>query len=384
MNPLSSIQSRSIKTYASEHSLKGKTVALRIDVNVPLGENGTVDNGEDWRIIQTLPTIHFLVEHEAKVVLLSHIGRDPHESLKPVFEYLKEEITLGFIPSYEPSLIKEMLEHMQHGSVVMLENLRSQPGEKENNPQFLDPVMQYADLYVNDAFSVSHREHASVHGITNILPSYFGLQFIDEVTNLNKAYADTGTKTLVIGGAKFGTKLDLLEKMLPHVEYVLVGGALANVFLKARGFEVGESYVDDVDISTFVDNPKIVLPVDCVDQEGDLIAIDQVKNNDMILDIGHETETLFEQIIAHSDLVIWNGPMGKYEDGYTAGSKSVAQSLGHSQAFSISGGGDTATVILEEGMENHIDFISTAGGAMLDYLVDGSLPAIQAILNQEV
>lgn len=381
MNILSNVREKSIENYAKHHDLKGKKVVLRIDVNTSLGDNLSVDPGEDWRILKSLNTIRFLVEHEASVVLISHIGRDPHASLKPVHEYMQNHLQLGFIPSYDDELIENTLTHMQHGSVVMIENLRSNEGEKANNADFLNSIVSHCDLYVNDAFSVSHRKHASVHAITKELPSYFGLQFIDELDNLSRALESKGITTLVLGGAKFGTKLDLLEKMLPKVSYVLLGGALANVFLRERGFEIGASFADTVDISSMVHDKNIILPVDCVDQDGDLVSVDQVGKEDMILDIGHETEELFEQVIAHSDLVLWNGPMGKYEDGYTSGSLSIAKSLSHSDAFSVTGGGDTATVILEQDVQDSVDFISTGGGAMLDYLVDGSLPGIDVIIN---
>jgi len=290
---------------------------------------------------------------------------------------------LGFLPRYDRDLIENTVLHMQHGSVVMMENLRQHDGEKNNDTTFLDDLVSMCDIYVNDAFSVSHRAHASVHAITSKLPSYFGLQFCDEVNFIHKALVNKQTNTvLVLGGAKFGTKLNLLEKLLPHINYALIGGALANVFLQQRGINIGQSYVDTVDVSEMLENEKIVLPIDAVDQHGDVVPIHRVGDEGIILDIGPETEQLFEQIIGHSDTVIWNGPMGKYEDGYVAGSISIANSISHASAFSVTGGGDTATVILEEGLADRFDFISTGGGAMLDFMVDGSLPAIDELLRQ--
>jgi len=380
MNILDKVLGRSV---INLKSLEGKRILLRIDVNTPLGDNGVVDPGEDWRIIKSYQTIEYLVSRGARVILISHIGRDPKESLKPVYEFMSQHIQLGFMPRYDNELITHTIENMQHGSVVMLENLRSQIGEKNNDTDFLHTLIDLADLYVNDAFSVSHRAHASVHGITSELPSYFGLQFCDEIKHLAQAVAtDEDNQTvLVLGGAKFGTKLDLLEQLLPQIQYALVGGALANVFLRARGINIGASFADDVDVSSMIDNEKIVLPIDAVDQHGDVIYIDQVRDEDMILDIGPQTEKLFEQIIDHADTVLWNGPMGKYEDGYISGSVAVADSVAKSQAFSVTGGGDTATVILEEDLGDNFDFISTGGGAMLDFLVEGSLPAIDELLK---
>jgi len=363
--------------------LKGKKILVRIDVNTSLGKNGTVDPGEDWRIIKSYQTIDYLVDQGACVILISHIGRNPTDSLKPIYEYMAGHMTLGFLPRYDRDLIENTVLHMQHGSVVMMENLRQNDGEKNNDTTFLDDLVSMCDIYVNDAFSVSHRAHASVHAITSKLPSYFGLQFCDEVNFIHKALVNKQTNTvLVLGGAKFGTKLNLLEKLLPHINYALIGGALANVFLQQRGINIGQSYVDTVDVSEMLENEKIVLPIDAVDQHGDVVPIHRVGDEGIILDIGPETEQLFEQIIGHSDTVIWNGPMGKYEDGYVAGSISIANSISHASAFSVTGGGDTATVILEEGLADRFDFISTGGGAMLDFMVDGSLPAIDELLRQ--
>jgi 3-phosphoglycerate kinase len=382
MNIVEQIKEKSIALLAEKEDLKGKRVLLRIDVNTSLGDNGSVDPGEDWRIIKSYRTIKLLQEQGACTVLLSHIGRDPEQSLKPVFDYMSQELDMGFMPSHDTELIINTIENMQHGSVLMLENVRQHEGEKNNDASYLKPLVDLCDLYVNDAFSVSHREHASVHAITEHLPSCFGLQFVDEVTYLSEVTGREGVTTLILGGAKFGTKLSLLEKMLPHLEYVLMGGALANVFLRERGFDIGDSFADDVDISSMVENEKIILPIDCVDQDGDLLRIDEVKDQDMILDIGQETEKLFEDIIAHSDVVLWNGPMGKYEDGFVSGSVALAKSISHGHAFSITGGGDTATVIQEEGLAESFDFISTGGGAMLDFLVDGTLPCIDVVLKK--
>lgn len=370
------------KSIKNATDLKGKKILLRIDVNTSLGENNTVDPGEDWRIIKSYQTIDYLIEQGACVILMSHIGREPQESLKPVYEYMSGHMTLGFLPHYDREIFENTIAHMQFGSVIMVENLRQHNGEKNNDTTFMDDLINMCDIYVNDAFSVSHRAHASVHAITRKLPSYFGLQFCDEVNYLEQAINNGGENTvLVLGGAKFGTKLDLLKQLLPNISYALVGGALANVFLKARGMNIGQSFADDVDISDMIENPKIVLPIDAVDQHGDVVPIHEIGDDGIILDIGPDTEKLFEQIIDHADTLLWNGPMGKYEDGFVAGSVAVADSVSHSKAFSVTGGGDTATVILEQDLADSFNFISTGGGAMLDFMVEGSLPAIDELLK---
>ena len=249
------------KSIQSLDNLRGKKVLLRIDVNTSLGDNGTVDPGEDWRIIKSYQTIDYLIEQGACVILISHIGRNPDESLKPIFEYMSQHITLGFLPSFDAEILANSITRMQHGSAIMLENLRQNDAEKKNNADFLKDTVGLCDLYVNDAFSVSHREHASVNAVTHMLPSYFGFQFVDEVEHLTKVIETKGNTTLVLGGAKFGTKLDLLEKLLPQIDYALVGGALANVFLRERGIAIGKSFTDNVDISAMVENEKIILPL---------------------------------------------------------------------------------------------------------------------------
>ncbi len=375
-----------IKKFSIEkiESLSGKKVLLRVDINVSLGENKVVDPGEDWRILKSLRSIEFLKNAGASVILLAHIGRDSKESLKPVFEYMNQIITMGFLLQYDSDIIHTSISQMKKGSVIMLENVRQFPQEKENDASYLADVICECDIYVNDAFSVSHRKQASVNAITKKLPSFFGLQFIDEVIHLNDFIShNDGMKTLVLGGAKFGTKFNLLEKMLPNLDYVLMGGALANVFLKARGFKIGKSFCDDIDISSMADSGKIILPIDYIDEHGDLADIHDVSDETVILDIGTDTAKIFETIINHSSAVMWNGPMGKYEDGFVEGSLDIAKSISHSDNFSLTGGGDTSTVILENNLEDSFSFISTGGGAMLDFLLNENLPGIESILESK-
>lgn len=377
MNIQDQVEKKSIETATG---LEGKTILLRIDVNTSLGENGVVDPGEDWRILRSLDTIEFLQNANARIVILAHIGRKTTETLRPVYEYIKQYIPdLAFGPEFEKS--NTYLSSLKQGQVLLMENVRQHEGEKKNDATFLEPLIQVADLYVNDAFAVSHRKHASVSAITKYLPSYFGFQCIDEIRHLTLFLNNNDdAKILVLGGAKFGTKLPLLEKMLPQVDYVLVGGALANVFLKARGFEIGKSFCDSVDVSHVADNQKIILPIDYIDQHGDVADIYDVGVDDMILDIGPMTNEIFKPIIEHAGLVLWNGPMGKYEDGYVEGSIHMAEQIAGADAFALTGGGDTSTLVLEHDLQDGFDFLSTGGGAMLDFLAQGSLVGIQEII----
>lgn len=373
------------KKITSIEQLYGKIVLVRIDVNITLGHNNTVDPAEDWRIIQSLQTIFFLQNKGARIVLLAHMGGDSDATLLPVFEYMQQDIPdMVFLKSFTADMVNPTLDTLLPGQVLMMENLRQHTEELENNCAFLEPLINRADIYINDAFSASHRKHASLSKITEYLPSFFGLQCIDEIEHLsNFMNRRDGVKVLVLGGAKMGTKLPLLEKMLPQVDYVLMGGALANIFLQGRGFEIGKSWYDDVDISRIVDNQKIILPIDYIDQHGDVIDMNTIGVDDTILDIGPMTMDIFGPIIDYADSIMWNGPMGKYEEGYTEGSLQVAERISHAEAFSITGGGDTATLVREHNLENGFDFLSTGGGAMLDFLVHGTLPGIDAVLCAE-
>jgi phosphoglycerate kinase len=364
----------------------GKKIIVRIDTNVSLGENGVVDDAEAWRLEKSLKTIRFLADAGACVVVLGHIGRDGTQSLKPVHQYMTKKIQMGFGDLQNIDLTARAVRHMANGSVVMIENLRQSIDEKNNDLSFLQALITECDGYVNEAFSVSHRMHASVAAITEVLPSYFGFQFYDEVSHLEQLFDTDHRRTvLVLGGAKFGTKLDLLESMVQDVDFVLVGGALAHPFLQAAGINIGKSFTDDsVNISKISAYEKIILPVDCVDQDGDVVSINEIRGDDMILDIGPETEKLFETIIDSADVIIWNGPMGKYEDGYIAGSQELAKSISHAKGVSMTGGGDTATVILESGLGDSFDFVSTGGGAMLDFLVHKTLPGIELLLENNI
>ncbi len=364
-------------------SLSGKKVLLRIDVNISIGNNGIIDPGEDWRIVKSLRTIEFLRDSGASVIILSHIGRDKKETLKTVFDYMNNILTLGFIPSYDSKTIKHYISNMGKGSIVMMENVRQFEEEIRNDTSYLKDIIDLCDIYVNDAFSVSHREHASVNAVTKTMPSYFGLQFVNEINHLTEFLSHKdGIKILLLGGAKFGTKLMLLENMLPRLDYVLLGGALANVFLKARGFNIGKSFCDEIDISHIINNEKIILPIDYIDEHGDVASIDDVGDENTILDIGPDTIELFEKIISHSSSVMWNGPMGKYEDGYTEGSIQIAKTISYLDIYSLIGGGDTTTLIVENNLEDAFSFISTGGGAMLEFLVKGTLPGIEVILER--
>lgn len=362
---------RSIKQIKN---LKGKTALVRVDFNVPIA-GGKIE--DDFRIRKTLPTIKFLRKKGAKVILLTHLGKNGHQSLRPVMKRFFK------ISGYSGS------------QVIFFDNLRKFKGEVKNDLNFAKKLARLADptlngragIYVNDAFSVSHRGHASVVLLPKLLPSYAGLQLEEEVKNLSHAVKKIKHPFLfILGGAKFSTKIPLIKKYLKLADYVFIGGALASNFLKTRGYEIGRSLVDDqnYDVRKVLRSRKLILPIDVVVKSGGKLIrrkANQVKKDEYILDIGNETVKNLAPIIKKSKLILWNGPLGKYEASGGASTKRILKLVALSGAESIIGGGDTVSFISEMKMEKKFSFISTGGGATLDFLVNGTLPGIKALLR---
>jgi len=344
--------------------LNGKKVIVRVDFNVPI-KNGEVE--DDFRIRAALPTINFLLEKGGKLVLVTHLGKDGTESLDPV---IKSFFTISKIAE---------------DKVSFFENIRKFPGEINNDADFAKELATNGDIYVNDAFSVSHREHASVVLLPKLLPSYAGFQLSEEINNLSHAFESPKHPFLfILGGAKFSTKMPLIEKYLELADYVCIGGALANDFLKAKGYEVGQSLVDSMNygIEKILNNPKLVVPVDVlVQSEGKLInkKAEEVVKGEIIIDIGTQSLENMGEIIKNSKLILWNGPLGKYEEGGDQSTKKILKLVADSDVESIIGGGDTVALISEMKMEDKFSFVSTGGGATLDFLANGSLPGIKAL-----
>lgn len=345
-------------------NLDGKKVLVRVDFNVPIKE-GVVE--DDFRIKKALPTIEFLIKKGAKVVLITHLGKDGTASLEPVIKRFWE------------------VSGLSKDKVEFFENLRKNEGEEKNDPVFAKQLASLGDLYVNDAFPVSHRAHASVVGITKYLPSYAGLQLEEEVQNLSHAFENTKHPFLfILGGAKFSTKMPLIEKYLELADHVFVGGALSNDFLKASGYEVGQSLVDSSNygIEKILNNEKLILPVDVVvKSSGKLInkKVNEVEKDENIIDIGSDTVASLAKVIEKAKFILWNGPLGKYEDGGDKSTKEILKLVAGSQAESVIGGGDTVALISELNLEKKFTFVSTGGGATLDFLSNGTLPGIKAL-----
>ena len=366
-----------LPTITEIENLKGKRVLLRLDLNVPI-ENGVIR--DDFRIKKSQKTLDFLKKEGAIVIIISHIESGENNTLLPVAKYLD----VPFVDIHTNSFPLKTLSSMGDGDVVLLENLRKDPGEKENSEFFAKKLASMADVFVNEAFSVSHRKHASVVGVPKILPTYFGFLFLEEVENLSKAFSPKHPFVFILGGAKFETKIPLVKKFLNIADKIFIGGALANSFFKEEGLEIGHSLSDNVnlDLKELLKNKKIIIPKDVVVGAGGHKCIKKIENidkEDMIGDAGPEFIDEIDKEILSAKFILWNGPLGIFEGGFEEATKGLAKMIALSNATSIVGGGDTLASIKDLNIQDRFSFVSTGGGAMLDFLANGSLPGIDVV-----
>ena len=367
----------------SPEFLKGKRVLVRTDFNVPISSSGRVL--ETARIDFCLKTITYLKNSGARVILISHIGREKQETLLPVFNYLKTKFPLDFISDWNEVLIAQKVEQMEESTVIMLENLRQQDGETDNIHLFAEFLASLGEIYVNDAFSASHREHASIVTLPTLLKSYCGCQFKKEYETLSKVFNPEHPFVVLMGGAKFETKIPVIESLLGVADTVFVGGALANDILKANGYEVGQSKVNDIDknyAETIFKNEKVILVNDVKVKSFPFNKnknIKDIKHTDKIIDGGEETASSLDKKINEAQLVVWNGPFGTFEQGNSFLSKKVIDAITKSSAYSIVGGGDTVAEVKKLGKENSFDFMSLSGGAMLEFIAKKTLPGVEVL-----
>jgi len=377
--------------------IKNKTVLLRADFNVTV-EDGKVT--EDFRMRAVLPTIRYLLENGAKkIAIMSHFGRpagnDGKHTLAPVAEHLAKLLSLSvdFFADAPGKGLREKIENSQH-AVVVLENLRFYGGEEENGEGFAKELASLGDVFVQDAFGVMHRAHASIVGAPKILPAYAGLLVEKEVSTLSRVLSNpVRPLAVLIGGAKISTKIRVIEKFLNIADNICLGGALASTALKAKGMAVGKSLVekgvaDKIKNIEFTDT-RLHLPLDVkVAEDRDakdgifIRSAGNVGENEIILDIGPDTQELFSDVIHRSKTIIWNGPMGYIEnEAFREGTYRIARELVAVSAdtFTVVGGGDTYLILEELEIMDKISFVSTGGGAMLDFLADGTLPGIEAL-----
>ena len=385
---------------------KGKKVLLRVDLNVPM-KNGAIT--ETSRIEKILPTIKLLIEKEAKIIILSHIGRPKGQivqgmSLEPISkklsQYLNIEILFNKNKINKDTIFE--INKISNGSIIMLENIRFHEGEETNNDEFAKKISTLGDIYINDAFSSSHRAHASIEGITKHIPSYFGLQITEEINALKKITSEIKKPvTLIIGGSKISTKIKIINNLIKKFNNIIIVGGMANTMLKHTGSKVGKSICEN-DCGTLIKeilensnkyNCKITCPIDVVVSKnlegmGKNKDVKEIDDDEMILDIGPKTISSIKKIINDSNTVLWNGPAGYFENlNFQNGTKQIleiiSQKTKNDKIFSVAGGGETVAAINKFKKLDSFTFVSTAGGAFLEHLEGKTLPGIKA-LNRNV
>lgn len=376
-----SVSSKSLPSVQSAGNLRGKRVFLRAGVNMPV-KNGKVTN--DFRLLSMLPTVKFLRESGARTIVTGHIGREPELSLRPVCEELNKHVPAMFVSDTVGESAKQAVGKLSDGEILMLENLRSHPGELGNTDAFARALAALGDVYVNDAFEVCHREHASIVGVPKHLPHFAGLQLLREVEALTNALLPVKPSLFVLGGAKFETKKPLIEKFLSIYDTLFIGGAIANDFFSAMGYSVGISATskDARGLTDILGSPNILLPIDVVVSKGKksrITTVDKVSDDEYISDIGPETLNLLRERVASAKYILWNGPLGDMDIGYVSGTEALAEAIASADAESIVGGGDTVASIARLNLSDRLSFLSTGGGSMLQFLADETLPGIRAL-----
>jgi phosphoglycerate kinase len=377
-------------------SVSAKRVLVRCDFNVPL-ENGEIT--DDRRITEALPTINYLLENGAAVILCSHMGRPkgvtPEFSLKPVAERLSELLNqdVQLLPDCVGQEVETACKNLEPGQVVLLENVRFHPEEEKNDPAFARQLANLADVYVNDAFGTAHRAHASTAGVADYLPSAAGFLIGKEIEFLGKAVNNPDRPFVAImGGSKVKDKIALIDNLLPKVDTLIIGGGMAYTFLKAQGLEIGKSLLDEASIEyagqLLRDNPeRLLIPTDFIvapefspTSPATTVQADGIPADQMGLDIGPDSRATFANIIEAAGTVLWNGPVGVFEmDAFAEGTKAVAQAMANCKGLTIVGGGDSAAAVEKFGFADDMSHVSTGGGASLEFLEGKELPGIAAL-----
>ena len=380
--------------------VQGKKVLVRVDFNAPL-QNGQV--GDDTRIQAALPTIRYLLEHQAAVVLMSHLGRPkgkvvPELSLKPVAEHLSGLLgqSVAFAPDCVGPEAQQAKAALQPGAVLLLENTRFHPEEKQNDPEFARQLAEGCDLFVNDAFGSAHRAHASTVGVAQYLPAVAGFLMEKELRYLGQALeAPARPFVAILGGAKISDKIGVVRNLLGKADRVLIGGGMANTFLAALGYAMGDSLVEDEALETAKallqeGGDKLLLPVDLVvadafaaEAQRRVVPVGDIPAGWRALDIGPDTVDAFAEVIREARTVVWNGPMGVFEmPPFAQGTFGIARAVAESDAVSIVGGGDSVAAVKQSGLAERITHLSTGGGASLEMLEGKVLPGVAALLDR--
>jgi len=382
--------------------IKGKRVFFRFDFNVPLDASGVIK--DDTRIRRALPTINYAIEQGAKLILTSHLGRPkgekkPEMSLRPAAIRLQELVgrEVRFVDDCIGQKVKEAVATIPDGGLLLLENLRFHSGETKNDLEFARELASIADVFVNDAFGTAHRAHASTVGITSFVKEKAaGLLLKEELENLDKAFSNPARPVVAIfGGAKVSDKLGVLTNILDRMDVVLIGGGMANTFLRASGTAMGTSRIEEDLVGTASEilqsaknmGREVLLPVDVVVADrmegvsrGELVDVQSVPSEEMALDVGSRTIKNFEVEIGKAGTIIWNGPMGVFENpAFSHGTMEIARAVAASGAFSVVGGGDTIRAVQQRGVADKISYISTGGGAFMEFMEGKILPGVAAL-----
>ncbi len=391
-----------MKRIKDQRDINQKKILLRLDLNVPL-ENGKITDAT--RINKILPTIKFLLNNKAKIIILSHVGRPKGKiinklSLKPICEDLNKKINenIKLISKSLKELKSEDLFNNPNEKIIMLENLRFYEEEEKNDSEFAKNLAKLADIYVNDAFSCSHREHASIYEITNFLPSYSGLQLNQEIDALKKITTEIKRPiTCIIGGSKISSKINVIKNLILKFDKIIVVGGMANNIIKYKGNNIGKSIqeencdkiIEEIFYLSKKENCEIIYPEDVVvgknlNSSPKIKKIDNISKDELILDIGPKTVKIINNIIEESKTILWNGPAGYFENpNFAKGSFEIAKKINEKNKsntiYSVAGGGDTVSLLNNLNMTESFNFVSTAGGAFLEYLEGKELPGIKAL-----
>jgi phosphoglycerate kinase len=382
--------------------IRGKRVFFRFDFNVPLDQSGTIK--DDTRLRRALPTIEYAVAQGAKSILTSHLGRPkgerkPEMSLRPVADRLAELLgrEVRFVDDCIGPKVREAVERLPSGGILLLENLRYYAGETKNDPGFAQELASFADVYVNDAFGTAHRAHASTVGVAQLVKEKAaGLLLKEELDNLGKALANPAKPVVAIfGGAKVSDKIAVLQNIVDRMDAILIGGGMANTFLRAQGTDMGSSVIEQEMIpiaSEIIEKARkrgcrVLLPTDVVAADkmeqgarAEVVDLGAVPPGKMALDIGPKTTTAFRDAIKEAGTIVWNGPMGVFEiDAFKKGTMEIASAVASAKGFSLVGGGDSVRAVQQAGVADKISYISTGGGAFMEFMEGKTLPGVAAL-----
>lgn len=374
-----------MKSIEACKDLTGKRVLVRASLNVPI-EGGKVQDA--FRLKKALKTIEYVRSRGARVIVVSHLSGDKTASMSPIYEELKKHMALTYVSDVVGAEARSAALSLTEGTVLLLENLRRNAGEEAGDLAFAQTLASFADMYVMDDFSVLHRKHASVVLVPGILPTFVGYVVEEEVRRLQGALTPKTPSLAILGGAKFQTKEALIRKCLPLYDFVFVGGALANDVFNAQGYEVGKSLVSrHAELSDILSHPKLLVPID-VTVDGPLgrhvAKPDEIAPTESILDAGPATMDMLKPYIFRSKTILWNGPLGNYEHGFAEQTEVLARMASDSDAEVFVGGGDSVAAIGRTPIDEKQVFVSTGGGAMVEFLTEGTLPGLAVLGYQKV